>query len=133
MSRWTKKELEHLDNITFAIAILNERRQSTSNPYSLLNQKISETIKELEKIKEQRILDLFHKDDGIIISDIVKILDAAHSRYEFTPDGAITYYYEKNSNDRTRIEIFDNGNSISVEGRIIGDLKDLKEWIYRGM
>lgn len=55
MNRWSKKELEQLDNITFAIAVLNERRQSTSNAYSLLNQKISAAIKELEKIKEQKM------------------------------------------------------------------------------
>lgn len=133
MGRWTKKELEQIDNITFAMAILNERRQSTSNPYSLLNQKISKVVRELEKIKEQRIADSFHKDAGITISDIVKVLEAAHSRYEFTPDGAITYYYEKYSTDRTRIEIGDDGNSISVEGRVIGGLIELKEWIYRGM
>lgn len=133
MSRWSKKELEQLDNITFAIAILNERRQSTTNPYSLLNQKLSEAVRELEHIKEQRIAESFHNNNGIAISDIVKILDMTHSRYEFTPDGAITYYYEKNSTDRTRIEIGDDGNSISIEGRIIGGLIDLKEWIYRGM
>ena len=49
-----KKQLEEIDNIAFAIAILNERRQSTSNPYSLLNQKISSAIGELEKIKTER-------------------------------------------------------------------------------
>ncbi len=55
MNKWTKKQLEELDNITFAIAILNERRQSTTNPYSLLNQKISSAICELEKIKAERM------------------------------------------------------------------------------
>lgn len=55
MAKWTKKQLEELDNITFAIAILNERRQSTTNPYSLLNQKISNAIGDLEKIKAERL------------------------------------------------------------------------------
>ena len=55
MSKWTKKQLEEIDNITFAIAILNERRQSTTNPYSLLNQKISSAIMDLEKIKAERL------------------------------------------------------------------------------
>lgn len=55
MSRWTKKELEQIDNITFAIAILNERRQSTTNPYSLLNQKINSACRELDKMKQEKI------------------------------------------------------------------------------
>ena len=70
MNKWTKKQLEEIDNITFAIAILNdsgyiprssaagqfiERRQSTTNPYSLLNQKISSAIMDLEKIKAERL------------------------------------------------------------------------------
>lgn len=55
MSKWTKKQLEELDNITFTIAILNERKQSTTNPYSLLNQKINSAIGELEKIKAERL------------------------------------------------------------------------------
>lgn len=53
MSRWKKKQLEKLDNITFAIAILNERRLSTTNLYSLLNQKINKAIAELEEIKKR--------------------------------------------------------------------------------
>lgn len=53
MSRWTKKQLEKLDNITFAIAILNERRLLTTNSYSLLNQKINKAIAELEEIKKR--------------------------------------------------------------------------------
>lgn len=55
MSKGKKKQLEELDNITFAIAILNERKQSTTNPYSLLNQKISSAIGELEEIKAERM------------------------------------------------------------------------------
>lgn len=53
MNKWTKKQLEELDNITFAIAILNERRQSTTNPYSFLNRKINKAIAELEEIKRK--------------------------------------------------------------------------------
>lgn len=34
---------------------------------------------------------------------------------------------KKYSDDRTRIEINDDGNSISVEGKIIGGLEELKE------
>lgn len=56
MSKWTKKQLEELDNITFTIAILNERRQSTTNPYSFLNQKINKAIAELEEIKRKNIV-----------------------------------------------------------------------------
>lgn len=53
MSRWTKAELEKISDIDFAIAVLNERRGTTTNAYSLLNQKISRTIRTLEKIKEE--------------------------------------------------------------------------------
>lgn len=38
-----------------AIATLNERRQSTTNPYSLLNQKIDSACRELDKIKQEKI------------------------------------------------------------------------------
>lgn len=55
MSRWTKKQLETIDNITFVIAVLNERRRSTTNPYSPLNQKINSAIRDLEKIKAERL------------------------------------------------------------------------------
>lgn len=56
MNKWTKKQLEELDNITFAITILNERRQSTTNPYSFLNRKINKAIAELEEIKRKNII-----------------------------------------------------------------------------
>ena len=55
MVKWTKKQLEELDNIVFAIAILNERKQSTTNSYSFLNQKLNEAIAELEEIKRKNI------------------------------------------------------------------------------
>ena len=52
MYRWSKKDLENISNIDFAIAILNERRNTLTNPYSYLSRKIAETISELQKIKE---------------------------------------------------------------------------------
>ena len=51
--RWTQKELEEYDTIDFAIAVLTERSQSTTNVYSPLNKKISKVQNELKEIKEK--------------------------------------------------------------------------------
>lgn len=48
--RWTKKDLANIDDIDFAIAILDERA-SDLNPYSFLAQKINKTRKTLQNIK----------------------------------------------------------------------------------
>lgn len=63
MARWTVKELNEIDNISFAIAILNERRQSTTNVYSPLNTKISLAIRELDHIKSERIKERMNHED----------------------------------------------------------------------
>ena len=57
MARWTKEQLDNIDNISFAIRILNERRQTTTNVYSLLNQKINKAIRTLEEIRAEQIKD----------------------------------------------------------------------------
>lgn len=57
MARWTKEQLDNIDDISFAIRILNERRQTTTNVYSLLNQKINKTIRTLEEIRAEQIKD----------------------------------------------------------------------------
>ena len=57
MARWTKEQLDNIDDISFAIRILNERRQTTTNVYSLLNQKINKTIRTLEEIRAKQIED----------------------------------------------------------------------------
>jgi len=53
--RWTRKELDEFDTIEFAIAVLNERAQSTTNAYSPLNKKINKVKRELEEIKNKLI------------------------------------------------------------------------------
>lgn len=57
MARWTKEQLDNIDDISFAIRILNERRQTTTNVYSLLNQKINKAIRTLEEIRAKQIED----------------------------------------------------------------------------
>lgn len=57
MARWTKEQLDNIDDISFAIRILNERRQTTTNVYSLLNQKINKAIRTLEEIRAEQIKD----------------------------------------------------------------------------
>lgn len=54
MERWTQEELEKTDNLTFAIAILNERRNRL-NPYSPLSVKLAAAAKELEEIKDEKL------------------------------------------------------------------------------
>ena len=55
MARWTIEELKNIDDISFAVRILNERRQTTTNVYSPLNQKISKAINTLENIRAEQI------------------------------------------------------------------------------
>lgn len=69
----------------------------------------------------------------IKIDEVITLLQNCNARFEIEGETSIIYYYERFSNDRTRIEICNNGDSISVEGRIFGELSDLKEWIYRGI
>lgn len=53
MDRWTLKELKETDDITFAIAILNERKSGLM-AYSPLRMKLSEAAKTLGMIKEEK-------------------------------------------------------------------------------
>lgn len=53
MDRWTMEELESTDDITFAISILNQRRNGL-NPYSPLSMKLSRAVGTLENIKAEK-------------------------------------------------------------------------------
>jgi hypothetical protein len=53
MDRWTMQQLKDTDDLTFAIAILNERRNKL-NPYSPLAEKLKATVRTIEKIKESK-------------------------------------------------------------------------------
>ena len=49
--RWTIKQLDEMDNISFAIQILRERKAKCTNYYSPLSEKLSKAIGQLEMIK----------------------------------------------------------------------------------
>ena len=51
--RWTKKELKEIDDLSFAIAILYERKGTITNPYAPLNEKINEAIRTLADLKNR--------------------------------------------------------------------------------
>ena len=53
MDRWTQEELERTDDLSFAIAILNERRNKL-NPYSPLSMKLATAAKTIEEIREEK-------------------------------------------------------------------------------
>ena len=53
MERWTMDELESTDDITFAICILNQRKNGL-NPYSPLSMKLSRAVRVLEDIKAEK-------------------------------------------------------------------------------
>ena len=53
MDRWTMEDLERTDDITFAIAILDERR-SKLTPYSPLGLKLQQAQNTLRTIREER-------------------------------------------------------------------------------
>jgi hypothetical protein len=54
MDRWTMKDLNNTDDLTFAECVLNERAR-TINPYSPLAEKIKKTIATLEVFKAELI------------------------------------------------------------------------------
>ena len=51
--KWTKEHMNRLSDIDFAIAVLQERKNTLTNPYSLLNERINKAIKGLEEIKNK--------------------------------------------------------------------------------
>ena len=53
MDRWTQDDLERTDNLLFAVAILNERKNRL-NPYSPLSMKLSAAAKEIEGIRWEK-------------------------------------------------------------------------------
>jgi hypothetical protein len=53
MDRWTMQQLKDTDDLTFAVAILNERRRKL-NPYSPLAEKLKAAVRTIEKIKEDK-------------------------------------------------------------------------------
>ena len=52
--RYTKKEMEKLDDIDFAICILNDRRNKCTNFYSLLSQRLQKSVLGLRELKNQK-------------------------------------------------------------------------------
>ena len=50
---WTIEQMEKMDDLSFAIAILNERRNKLTNVYSPLSEKLKKAIGELERLKEK--------------------------------------------------------------------------------
>ena len=53
MDRWTMYDLERTDDLTFAISILNQRKNNL-NPYSPLANKLAQSIHTIEEIKAER-------------------------------------------------------------------------------
>ena len=54
MDRWTKKQLEEMNDLDFAICILTERRNKVS-PYSLLGLKLDQARRTLNKIRNEKV------------------------------------------------------------------------------
>lgn len=44
MERWTIKQLSEIDDVSFTIAMLNERANDLKNPYSPLSKKIRKAV-----------------------------------------------------------------------------------------
>ncbi len=51
MKRWSAYELKKMDDVLFAICVLNERKDGLPNPYTPLSQKLSQTVKTLENVR----------------------------------------------------------------------------------
>lgn len=54
MDRWTQEELEKTDDLEFAVAILNERRNKL-NPYSPLSTKLAAAARAIEEIRGEKL------------------------------------------------------------------------------
>ena len=54
MDRWTKKQLEEMNDLDFAICILTERRNKVS-PYSPLGLKLDQARRTLNKIRNEKV------------------------------------------------------------------------------
>jgi len=52
---WTIEQMKNMDDLSFAITILNERRNKLTNVYSPLSQKLGKAIKTLENLREKGI------------------------------------------------------------------------------
>ena len=48
---WTIEQMKEMDDLSFAIAILNERRNKLTNVYSPLSIKLTKSIQALERLK----------------------------------------------------------------------------------
>ena len=110
MERWTKKQMDSMSDIDFAIAILNERKNALSNPYSPLSDKLGKAIKALSTINTANksfdvdCLRAYPADDGVykgITIDIVcgegdLIPVASVERY---PDGSLNVHAYADIND----------------------------------
>lgn len=65
MDRWTKKQLEEMNDLDFAICILTERRNRVS-PYSPLGIKLDQARYTLNKIRNENIgMSLLPVRDGL--------------------------------------------------------------------
>lgn len=68
MKKWTIKELNAIDNITFAKTLLSERKDALTY-YSSLAKKLSEAIAELNSISESR-RQLQEKESKLVKTEI---------------------------------------------------------------
>lgn len=88
--RWTIKKLKEIDDVDFAIAILNEKAASLTNPNAPLTDRIEKAVRGLRKMDESIrkaretasyyvVVDgAHHKDYGL--NEIVKILGGKPDR-----------------------------------------------------
>ena len=52
MRRWTIKEMEEMDDLAFAIAVLLERQGMLTNPNAPLSQRINKAIDGLKRVAD---------------------------------------------------------------------------------
>lgn len=95
MDRWTMQELKDTDDISFAVAILGERKKGL-NPYSPLAKKLDEAARTLEEIK--------HEKDRFI-ARISGIPDACD-------DGEVTDFSD--CDEETKRQILENAEKLDM-------------------
>ena len=142
MNRWTKGILEKIDNYDFAIAIMNERQNKLTNPYSLLSQKINSAKAELMKAKERTQCDAQKQaqpEPAYLAGGIRKITASdfclEHNSMEWECDeGMFSYILSSKSNvDEifgTNVETDENDDYIDIYAFISPDHQDMREDLY---
>lgn len=116
--RYTKKEMEKLDDIDFAICILNDRRNKCTNFYSLLSQRLQKAVLGLRELRE-----LKNQKEKII--NLIEEKMKEHNEQEHCTDYDVALQIFESNAERGIDKIYDAGRyEAFIE--ILNSIKEIK-------